>query len=57
MRSIHRRHRIIPLTALSVCLAFALVTLRPRPAKAELTLATVTAVVALVGAVGEALGQ
>ena len=57
MRSIHRRHRIIPLTALSVCLAFALVTLRPRPAKAELTLATVTAVVALVGAVGEALGE
>lgn len=57
MRSFHRRHGIIRWTAFTVTLALALVCVRPRPAKAELTIATVTAVVGLVGAVGEALGK
>jgi hypothetical protein len=57
MRSIHQKRRAVRVTACTVTLAMALVCVRPRPARAELTIATVTAVVILVGAVGDALSK
>jgi hypothetical protein len=57
MRSYLRKRRAARWGACTVALALALVCVKPRPAKAELTLATVTAIVGLVGATGEALGK
>jgi hypothetical protein len=57
MRSGHPKHRGIKQVACATALALALVSLQPRPAKAELTIATVSAVVGLIGDIGDSLSK